>query len=96
MKNVRWVWTQGKITLNLRKYPPLANIIYHSGPSLDLAIFSLHISGAASILGAINFICTNFKQNYFFMFIIYKQKFLNYWIIINILNLNFVLYNFIV
>jgi cytochrome c oxidase subunit 1 len=39
-------------------YPPLSNILYHSGPAVDLAIFSSHMSGLASILGAINFVCT--------------------------------------
>jgi cytochrome c oxidase subunit 1 len=39
-------------------YPPLSNILYHSGPAVDLAISSLHMSGLASILGAINFVCT--------------------------------------
>ena len=39
-------------------YPPLSNVVSHSGGSVDLVIFSLHLSGAASILGAINFICT--------------------------------------
>ena len=39
-------------------YPPLSNIIYHSGPAVDLAIFALHILGISSLLGAINFIAT--------------------------------------
>lgn len=39
-------------------YPPLSNIIYHSGPAVDLAIFGLHILGISSLLGAINFIAT--------------------------------------
>lgn len=39
-------------------YPPLSNIIYHSGTSVDLVIFALHIAGISSLLGAINFIAT--------------------------------------
>ena len=39
-------------------YPPLSNIIYHSGTSVDLVIFGLHIAGISSLLGAINFIAT--------------------------------------
>lgn len=39
-------------------YPPLSNIIYHSGPSVDLVILGLHIAGMSSLLGAINFIAT--------------------------------------
>lgn len=39
-------------------YPPLADNIAHSGPSVDIAIFSLHLAGASSILGSLNFITT--------------------------------------
>jgi cytochrome c oxidase subunit I len=39
-------------------YPPLSDLIGHSGPSVDLGIFSLHLAGISSILGAINFITT--------------------------------------
>lgn len=39
-------------------YPPLSELISHSGPSVDLAIFALHIAGMSSLLGAINFIAT--------------------------------------
>jgi len=39
-------------------YPPLSNVLYHSGPSVDLVIFSLHLAGISSILGAVNFITT--------------------------------------
>jgi heme/copper-type cytochrome/quinol oxidase subunit 1 len=39
-------------------YPPLSNILGHSGSAVDSAIFSLHLAGASSILGGINFIVT--------------------------------------
>nr|YP_010564807.1 cytochrome c oxidase subunit 1 [Pentapycnon charcoti]UZA61210.1 cytochrome c oxidase subunit 1 [Pentapycnon charcoti] len=39
-------------------YPPLSNMMFHSGSSVDLTIFSLHLAGISSILGAINFIST--------------------------------------
>nr|ANC65493.1 cytochrome c oxidase subunit 1 [Hirudo verbana] len=39
-------------------YPPLADSVSHSGPSVDMAIFSLHMAGASSILGSLNFIST--------------------------------------
>ena len=42
-------------------YPPLSNIIYHSGTSVDLVIFGLHLAGISSLLGAINFIATIIK-----------------------------------
>ncbi|UKA47930.1 cytochrome c oxidase subunit 1 (mitochondrion) [Coccidioides posadasii str. Silveira] len=44
--------------INPTRYPPLAGIQSHSGPSVDLAIFGLHLSGISSLLGAINFITT--------------------------------------
>lgn len=44
--------------LSTKRYPPLSNIVYHSGPAVDLAIFALHILGISSLLGAINFIAT--------------------------------------
>ena len=31
-------------------YPPLSNIIYHSGTSVDLVIFGLHIAGISSLI----------------------------------------------
>lgn len=48
----------GKMKLSTKRYPPLSNIVYQSGPAVDLAIFALHLLGISSLLGAINFIAT--------------------------------------
>ena len=39
-------------------YPPLSNILFHTGSSVDLTIFALHLAGISSLLGAINLITT--------------------------------------
>lgn len=39
-------------------YPPLSNIIYHSGKSVDIVILALHIAGLSSLIGSINIITT--------------------------------------
>ena len=39
-------------------YPPLSEILSHSGTSVDLAIFALHLSGVSGLFGAMNFITT--------------------------------------
>lgn len=51
-------------------YPPLSNIVAHSGGSVDLAIFSLHLAGLSSLLGSINFITTviNMRSHYLSMY----------------------------
>jgi hypothetical protein len=39
-------------------YPPLSDILYHSGISVDFVIFSLHLAGISSMAGAMNYILT--------------------------------------
>lgn len=48
-------------------YPPLSDVIYHSGPAVDMAIFSLHLAGISSLAGAINFISTIINMRSEFM-----------------------------
>nr|QLY89774.1 cytochrome c oxidase subunit I [Haemopis sanguisuga]QNV11570.1 cytochrome c oxidase subunit I [Haemopis sanguisuga] len=49
---------EGGVGTGWTLYPPLADNMFHSGPSVDMAIFSLHMAGASSILGSLNFIST--------------------------------------
>jgi heme/copper-type cytochrome/quinol oxidase subunit 1 len=48
-------------------YPPLSDILYHSGISVDFVIFSLHLAGISSMAGAMNYILTiiNMRLNNF-------------------------------